>query len=293
MVAVKVRQILFVRPAPVVWAEHLGAFAAQGVEVETTQTFSSDQLGQRLADGTWDVGIGVMDNVIAWNSERRAGLRILAQLERSTVMGFFAVPECRALGDAAQRPIAVDSTTNGFVLVLYRALARAGIDWRACRYDAVGGVKHRFDALAEGRAVATILVPPFDAVARAKGFAELWRGADVAPHYPGVVACARAAWVAQEVAAATRYLRALIAANRWAARPENRGEAARALIAAGFSATAAERLVRELVPDLEPSVDGWNEVVALRRECSLLPQPEPTAQAVIDNQLRARAAEGV
>jgi ABC-type nitrate/sulfonate/bicarbonate transport system substrate-binding protein len=288
---VKVRQILFVRPAPVVWAEHLGAFATQGVEVETTQTLSSDQLGRGLADGTWDVGIGVMDNVIAWNSERRAGLRILAQLERSTVMAFFAVPECRTLNDAAQRPIAVDSTTNGFVLVLYRALAHAGIDWRKCRYDAVGGVKHRFDALAEGRAVATILVPPFDAMAQARGFIELWRGGDVAPDYPGVVVCARAAWVARETGAALGYLHALIAANRWAARPENRSEAARALFAAGYSDAAAERLSREQVPDLEPSAAGWNEVVGLRRECGLLPEPGPTAQNLIDRALHARAAQ--
>ncbi len=290
MTGMRVRQILFVRPAPVVWAEHLGAFAAHGVQVETTQTLSSDQMGRGLADGTWDVGIGVMDNVIAWNDERNAGLRILAQLERSTVMSFFAVPECRTLDDAARRTIAVDSTTNGFVMVLYRALARAGIDWRKCRYDAVGGVRHRFEALAEGRAVATILVPPFDAMARARGFTELWRGANIAPDYPGVVACARAAWAMQEDEAATSYVRALIAANRWAATPANRAEAANALGAAGFADATAERLVRDLVPDLEPSEAGWNEVVLLRSECHLLPRPEPTAEAVINRNLRARAA---
>jgi ABC-type nitrate/sulfonate/bicarbonate transport system substrate-binding protein len=276
----------------VVWAEHLGAFAAHGVEVETTQTLSSDQLGQGLADGTWDVGIAVMDNVIAWNGERRAGLRILAQLERTTVMSFFAVPECQTLADVAQRTIAVDSTTNGFVLVLYRALARAGIDWRGCRYEAVGGVKHRFDALAAGRAVATILVPPFDAMARARGFAELWRGGDVAPAYPGVIVCARGAWVTQQTATAEGYLRALIAANRWASDVANRAEATRALVAAGYSDAAAERLVRERVPDLVPSVAGWDEVVQLRRECGLLPEPAPTAEAVIDQPLHARAARG-
>ena len=290
MTRARVRQILFVRPAPVVWAEHVGAFAAHEVVVETTQTLSSDQIGKGLADGTWDVGIGVMDNVIAWNSERDAGLRILAQLERTTAMGFFAAPECRTLRDVVQRSIAVDSTTNGFVLVLYRALARAGIDWRSCRYDAIGGVKHRFDALAAGRAVATILVPPFDAMARARGFVELWRGADVAPDYPGVVVCARAAWMKQEAEALMRYLRALIAANRWAATPAHHAEAGSALVAAGFADAAAERLVRDAVPDLEPSVEGWEDVVLLRRECGLLPRPEPTAEAVINGGFRARAA---
>src|SRR5690349_22315481 len=116
----RVRQILFVAPGPVAWARHRGDFEEEGLAVETTQTLSSDQIGQGLADGTWDVGIGVMDNVIAWNAERSAGLQIAAQLERSTIMRFCCVPQYASLADAAVGTIAVDSTTNGFVLVLYR-----------------------------------------------------------------------------------------------------------------------------------------------------------------------------
>ena len=286
----KIRQILFVPPAPLVWANHLDAFARQGVEVETTQTLSSDQLGQGLADGTWDIGIGVMDNVIAWNSERGAGLQIVAQLERSTVMSFCCISGYTSLADAAAQVIAVDSATNGFVLVLYRALAREGIDWRRCTFDPVGGVKHRFDALAAGKAAATILVPPFDAMALAQGFKLLWQGKDIAPAYPGVVVCARASWLEQNQDAALRYLRALLTANDWA---QNNAAAARqALVVARYSEKAAERLARECVPELAPSLAGWEEVIALRRECGLLPAPEPAAGTVINARLLARAAAG-
>ena len=286
----KIRQILFVPPAPIVWANHLDAFARRGIEVETTQTLSSDQLGQGLADGTWDIGIGVMDNVIAWNSERGAGLQIIAQLERSTVMSFCCVPRYASLADAAKQVIAVDSTTNGFVLVLYRSLARQGIDWQRCTFDPVGGVKHRFDALAAGKAAATILVPPFDAMALAQGFKLLWQGKDITPAYPGVVACARASWLEQNQDAALRYLRALLTANDWA---QNNAAAARqALVVARYSEKAAERLVRECVPGLAPSLAGWEEVIALRRECGLLPAPEPAAGTVVNARLLARAAAG-
>lgn len=286
----KIRQILFVPPAPVVWANHLDAFARQGVEVETTQTLSSDQLGQGLVDGTWDIGIGVMDNVIAWNSERGAGLQIIAQLERSTVMSFCCVPQYASLADAAKQVIAVDSTTNGFVLVLYRALARQGIDWRRCTFDPVGGVKHRFDALAAGKAAATILVPPFDAMALAQGFKLLWQGKDIVPAYPGVVACARTSWLEQNQDAALRYLRALLTANDWA--QNNAAVARQALVAARYSDKAGERLVRECVPGLAPSLAGWEEVISLRRECGLLPAPEPAAGTVVNARLLARAATG-
>src|SRR5215204_4091498 len=127
-----VRQILFVAPAPIVWAEHLGLFASEGLKVETTQTTASDQIGQGLAAGSWDVGIGVVDNVVAWNAAFAAGLRILAQLERAQPMAFCGRPGVASLADAAKGAIAVDATSNGFVLVLYRALASAGIDRNGC-----------------------------------------------------------------------------------------------------------------------------------------------------------------
>jgi ABC-type nitrate/sulfonate/bicarbonate transport system substrate-binding protein len=276
----KIRQILFVPPTPIVWAQHLGLFTKHSVEVETTQTLSSDQLGQGLADGTWDIGIGVVDNVIAWNDERKAGLQIIAQLERSTVMAFCAVAKYASLADAAAQPIAVDSTTNGFVLVLYRALARAGIDWRKCRYEAVGGVRHRFEALDAGKASATILVPPFIEMALTKGFRKLWDGADIAPAYPGVVATARKDWLSNNGPAVEAYMRALLEANAWAAL--NSEKAIESLVAARYSEPAAKRLVRDAVPGLKPSHEGWNEVVSLRRECGLLPKPEPRADEVIN-----------
>src|SRR5581483_3428125 len=152
----KIRQILFVPPAPLVWAEHLGAYKRFGVEVETTPTLSSDQIGQGLADGAWDIGLGAFDNVIAWNGERGAGLVIAAQLDRTVVMRFCCIPAYAGLADAAANAIAVDSATNGFVLVLYRALARAGIDRKKCRFEPVGGVRQRFEAMKAGKAAAAI-----------------------------------------------------------------------------------------------------------------------------------------
>jgi ABC-type nitrate/sulfonate/bicarbonate transport system substrate-binding protein len=285
----KIRQILFVPPAPLVWADHLGTFAKHGIVVETTSTLSSDQIGQGLADGAWDVGIGAVDNVIAWNSERNADLRIVAQLERTIVMRFCCAPGYADLPEVARDVIAVDSTTNGFVLVLYRALARAGIDWRRCRFDPVGGVRQRFEAMIAGKASSSILVPPFDEMASARGFKVLWRGEDIAPHYPGVVLAVGRRWLAANGETLRRYLAALLDANEWAARSGNAVAARTALATARYSAAAAARLVDEIVPGLAPSLAGWDEVVALRRECGLLPEPAPDPAAVIDRETLHRA----
>ena len=147
---------------------------------------------------------------------------------------FAACAQFRSLAEAAARPIAVDSTTNGFVLVLYRALARAGIDWRTCRFDTVGGVRQRYEALEGGRASSTILVPPFIDRAVAAGFTRLWSSEAIAPAYPGVVVAARADWLSANGDAVARYVGALAAANRWAAGPANHDAAVVALAAAAL-----------------------------------------------------------
>jgi ABC-type nitrate/sulfonate/bicarbonate transport system substrate-binding protein len=174
----------------------------------------------------------------------------------------------------------VDATTNGFVLVLYRALARAGIARDACRFDLVGGVKHRFEELLEGRATATILVPPFDAMAAAKGFRVLWEVRELAPDYPGVVLVVPRAAAARE--AVVRALAALAAANAWATEPANHAAAKAALLAARHTEAAADALIATAVPGLRPLATGIAETVALRAECGLPPHPPPDPARLVD-----------
>lgn len=257
------RQIHFIPPAPFLWAERIGAFARHGVTVEAVQTASSDEMGDALRSGVRDVGIGVMDNAVGWGD----ALVVVAQLEARLPMRFMAAPHIATLAEAATEPIAVDATANGFVLVLYRALARAGIRREDCTFVELGGVRQRWEALEAGHAASTILVPPFDAMAEARGFRVLWDGADLVPDYPGVVAIAPRDPARAE--ATRRYLRALTEANAWAADPANRWEAVVALTAARHSPEAAGRLVAEAVPGLRPSAAGVAETLALRAECGL------------------------
>ena len=133
-------------------------------------------------------------------------------------------------------------------------------------------------------------MPPFIDRALDSGFAKLWSGEEIAPAYPGVVVTARAGWLRENAEAMVRYLRALLAAGAWAADAGNRDAAVAALVAARYSERAAERLVREPVSGLAPARDGFDEVIALRRECGLLGGPEPRADDVIDTGPLVRAA---
>jgi ABC-type nitrate/sulfonate/bicarbonate transport system substrate-binding protein len=133
-------------------------------------------------------------------------------------------------------------------------------------------------------------VPPFIDRALDSGFKKLWSGDEIAPAYPGVVVTARAAWLRENAEAMARYLRALLAASAWAADAGHRDAAVAALVAARYSDRAAERLVRDPVPGLAPVRNGFDEVIALRRECGLLGSPEPRADEVIDTRPLAHAA---
>jgi ABC-type nitrate/sulfonate/bicarbonate transport system substrate-binding protein len=266
----------------VVWATHLQLFSKKGLDLRTKQTASSDELGQGLADGTWDAGIGVIDNIISWNRDLSADLQVIAQLERSTLMAFCGLPSYISLKDAAGGKIGVDSTTMGFIMVGYRAFAKAGIDWRHCRYEPVGGVRQRFEALESGDCDSTILVPPFIDMAVAKGFKKLWSGETIAPNYPGVVVAGRRSWLNANEHAVRGYLGALEDANSWASKMENAKEAVGALMASRYSEVAAKNLVARILPDLRPSLPGWQEVVSLRREAGMLPSPAPKAEDIME-----------
>jgi hypothetical protein len=290
-VTLRLRQILFVPPAPLVFAQHLDLFAAHGVDVETTQTLSSDHLGQGLADGTWDVGIAVMDNVIAWNQERSADLRIVAQLERSTVMAFCGLARYRSLAEAAMQPIAVDSTTNGFVLVLYRALARAG---NRLAYLPLRSGRRRAATVRSACSRHGCRDHPRAALHRPRarlGIQKLWSGDEIAPRVSG-----RRRHCARRLAAGERgddgalHCAHCSRQSAWAADASHRDAAIAALVAARYANRAAERLVRDPVPDLAPVRSGFDEVIALRRECGLLGSREPRADDVIDTGPLARAA---
>ena len=205
-------------------------------------------------------------------------------------MAFCGAPGVASLADAARGPIAVDATSNGFVLVLYRALAAAGIDRAGCDFQKVGGVRERFEALTAGRVSATMLVPPFIEMALSRGCIRIFDGAELAPAYPGVVATARGAWTDCQSSVGTRLSGRAAARQRVGDEP---GATMRPrplrLSAPGYSPDAAARLVQNAVPGLQPSRPGWDETIGLRRDVGLLHDEPPRFEDIADLELLASA----
>jgi ABC-type nitrate/sulfonate/bicarbonate transport system substrate-binding protein len=276
-------QILFVPPPPLVWAEAKGFLAARGVSLANTQTRSSDEVRDGIVGGTFDVAIAAVDNFLAWQLESGAELPMLAQMDGSTILKLMAAPRFKTIAGLADAVISVDALTNGFALVLFRMLAQAGLKRESLNFVQTGGVKHRFDALIEGKVDATILVPPFDDIAQGKGFTCLGDGKDFVPDYPGVVLGVRRDRLAANRPAIVAYVAGLIAANRWGTDPANRHEARDLLIASGRAPDSADATIATQPRDLAVSVPGWNIVVDLRRTSGLLGDNPPSGAQMIED----------
>lgn len=237
---------------------------AAGVALQAERNPSSDAQFEALAAGRVDAVVTAMDNVMDWNL--RAGpqdLCIVAQLERTTPLTLVGQRGRVGVEGLRGARILVDAPRNGFIVALRALLAEHGIGPDAFSLDLVGGVKERFDALMAGRGDATLLGPPFDAMALQAGFSRI---ASVQEHYPafpgqGLVVSARA--IGHLRPALSAWLGALDTARK---RIAGEPDAARlALTQAGFPAPAVDAMLRTTVDTLRPDRAGVDLLIAQRR----------------------------
>lgn len=209
------RIMWFVPPAVSAWGQE------SGIEVEGVPAVSSDAQFEALSAGECDAVVTAMDNVFAWNRRPGPGdFRIIAQMESTTPLSLIG-RRPQALAELAGAEFLVDAPGNGFVVALRAMLAAAGVAPQNYALQEAGGVKARFDALLAGRGDATLLGPPFDALALQAGLALIARVQDAYPLFPGQGLVARAALPPARRAALAAWLGTLDAACRHAhAAPE-------------------------------------------------------------------------
>ncbi|WP_322021658.1 MULTISPECIES: ABC transporter substrate-binding protein [unclassified Burkholderia] len=156
------------------------------VTTQAVRNRSSDEQYDALVAGEVDAVVTAMDNVIGWN--RRAGpadFRVVAQIERTTPLTLVARAGRSSVGSLRGADILIDAPDNGFVTALRAMLDEAGLDGDAYRLVTAGGVQERLEALLARQGVATLLGPPFDAMAIKAGFVRVASVQDIWPHFPG------------------------------------------------------------------------------------------------------------
>lgn len=251
-----------------------------GVILRAERNPSSDAQFEALASGRVDAVVTAMDNVMDWNL--RPGprdLRLVAQLERTTLLTLVGQKGRGKLGDLRGATLLVDAPCNGFVVALCAMLAEDGIGPDAYALEPVGGVTERFDAMLAGRGDATLLGPPFDAMALQAGLSHIASVQDRYPAFPGQGLVVSAGALERLRPALSAWLHGLESARK---RMGSEPDAARqALAGAGFPAEAVEAMVRCAPVSLCPDRTGVELLIEQRRRLGL-PGADTVYEKLVD-----------
>jgi ABC-type nitrate/sulfonate/bicarbonate transport system substrate-binding protein len=261
-------------------AQDKGYFAKGGIEVKLTPTPSSVFQLTGLIEGRFDVAVTAIDNVIAY-TEGQGEAPVSVQPDLFVFMGgdngllsLVVLPEIKTYQDLKGRTLTVDAMTTGYAFVLLDLLKRNGLakgDYNVVR---AGGVLERWDALKERKHDGTMLITPFDILAKASGLNVLQYAVDAYGQYQGLTGATRRSWAAANPKKLDAYIRGYRAGLAWLFDPRNKDEAIAILrknlpqLSEGLAVQSYGALVspRGFAADGALSIDGVRRVLALRGE---------------------------
>lgn len=278
----RIRLGCFYRSLPMMAAEQHGFYDERGIAVEHLQVTSSTQQFEYLRDGGYDVVQTSPDNVAnyRYNTGNPIGTRVDGQgfmgMDYGMLLAVVARPGIESIEGLRGRTVAVDAPASGFAYVLYKILARHGLE-RGEDYAVVstGGVFDRYHSLIEGDDFdATLLSGGFETRASNAGYTLLDSVYDIADPYLGVWAAAKSAWLHEHAELASAFIAAYRKSTRWCFDPVNREACLELLMhAPRTSRSLAEQLydiqLREgvgNVPDADIDPAGVLNVLMLREE---------------------------
>ncbi|MEJ8850101.1 ABC transporter substrate-binding protein [Variovorax rhizosphaerae] len=276
------RLLWFVPPPVALVAQTLTG--AAGVTVSSRRNASSDEQFEGLVSSQADAVVTAMDNVMEWNlRDGPQDFRVVAQLERTTPLTLVGQRGRTSLEDLRAATILVDAPRNGFIVALRAMLAEADIGPEAYALECVGGVKERHDAIVSGRGDATLLGPPFDAMAIEAGLNRIATVQERYPAFPGQGLVVSAADMERLRPALSAWLHSLESARQ---SMENVPDSARQTLGmAGFSAAAVNAMLGATPASLVPDRAGIELLIEQRRRAGL-PGAATTYEKLVDNSLR-------
>ena len=263
---------------PVWAAQRQGFFEAQGVSVQLSYTPTSVYLITKLLDGTFDIALGGMDNIVAYQ-EGQGEAKIPDNPDLFVFLGgddgfasIVAAPGVKSFTELKGRTVSVDAMTTGYAFMVRELFTRNGIAETDVSFVHAGGTASRYQALIAGKQDATLLRTPFELLARERGFNQLATGQSLGA-YQGTVGMARRSWAREHEAAMLGFLRAYRAGTDWLYDRANR-EVAEALLVANIrdmTPALAKRSYELLLADkggmtrdVALDIDGIRTVLQLR-----------------------------
>jgi len=265
----KIRLNVFRIDAASSMARAQGFFAAEGLEIEVTETANSTEQMRGLSQGKYELITGGFDNVLAWSGREGTDLVAVAQPSDKTVFRVIVRPEIKSWSDLKGKKLAADAVDTAFALVLRRILLARGLDFNRGDYEllAVGATNARFESLMRGETFAAILNPVLEVKAATAGMWRIGDSQEVLPDYPNTIIAINRASGEKSRTTLVSYLRAWLKGLDWARNPLNHGAATK-IIAGDLKLNpqqAAERLA-ELSATGNLNVPGLQVVLDLRNQ---------------------------
>lgn len=282
---------------PVWVAQQKGFFAANGLAVALGFPSSSVEVIRHLADGSAQLSLMSVDNVLAYR--RAQGAKKAPDAKDLVVFmggdhGFLTLvarPGIAGVADLRGHTLSVDAMSTGFAFVLHDTLAAHGLGFGDTKLVAVGGTGYRYRALVAGKQDATLLRTPFEMLCRQQGFTVLIPSDRLTPTYLGTIGAVRAPWAAAHPAEMVAFLSAYHEALDWIIDRRNAG-AARAILhqeypdlaAPGLEATYRALTDRRtgLIRDMAVDRAGLAVVEGLRDKYAPLAHAVPPDASVVD-----------
>jgi len=281
-----------------------GLFEGQGLAVQVTYTPNSGFLVSGLFDGRFDIGLALIDNLVAYQ-EGQGEAAVPPNPDLFAFMGgdggflsVVAAPGVKSIADLKGQTVSVDAMTTGAAFVLREIMARNGLGDGDITYARAGGTAHRYRELLAGKHQATLLRTPFDLLAQNQGFRQL-ATADVLGPYQGTAGLARRSWAKGHDAALVGFIRAYRAAAAWLYDPAHRDVAEALLVANSRDMTPAlarqsyERLLAGnggIARDLSIDRAGLRTVLDLRARYGTPKKPLGDPAGYIDLEYYDRAS---
>lgn len=253
-------------------AEAHGFFTSRNLAVQTSFTSGSKQLRAGLADGTYHIAHGAVDNAI--DMIRTGGHDVV------TVCGldhgfnrFFVQPDVHNFADLRGRTIVVDAPDTAFALMIYEILHRQGVERHEYTVESVGSTRFRLEAMQRNDgAAACMLNLPFAVLAERSGLRVLADPITQLGAYQSCCGFALRSWAEQNSGVLTRYLAAYLEGLRWVLTPSNRSGCVQLLVdRLKITADVAETCL-DIVTDpvsgfarnAEIDMEGFRNMLAIR-----------------------------
>jgi ABC-type nitrate/sulfonate/bicarbonate transport system substrate-binding protein len=261
-------------------AQEKGYFAKGGIEVKLTPTPNSVFQLTNLIEGKFYIGVTAIDNVVAY-MEGQGEVPVSIQPDLFVFMGgdngllsLAVLPEIKTFQDLKGKTLSVDAMTTGYAFVLFDLLRRNGLKMGDYNVVKAGGVLARWEALKERKHDGTMLLTPFDLLAKANGLNILQYAIDIYGQYQGLSGATRRSWAAANPKKLDAYIRGYREGLAWLYDPKNKDEAIAILrknlpqLSEGLAGQSYSVLVnpKGFAPDGALDIEGVRRVLALRSE---------------------------